>query len=73
MKTPLCEGEACSALTITWDAALQRHIVYNDSARRVRLVVDSRIGYTDVIIEPHDRHILLDPEFEYPCRAMYVE
>ena len=66
-----CEGDACTAVSLTWEEEGQRYRVANSSERRVRVEVETYAGKSSVTVEPQDAAYLQVKNFNGPYRAAY--
>ena len=67
-----CEGDACDALTLTWDPEGRQFVVTNHSDRRARMTFHTWRTTTALIIEPRSRIALEITEFDHPYQAVFV-
>ena len=71
MTSPLCEGDACAAISVAWDREAGCYRVYNRSDRSIRVYFQTWPSVTEMLLEPRARASLNVMEFEHPYRAMY--
>lgn len=70
-RTYDCEGDACSAVTLTWEEDGQRFRAANDSDRAVKVEVTTYAGKSSVRVEPRTSDYLEVKTFNGPYRADY--
>jgi hypothetical protein len=64
-----CEGNACSAVTMTWEEEGQRFRVENSSDSPLKVEVTTYAGDSSVHVEPHKSDYLQVKYFNGPYRA----
>lgn len=66
-----CEGDACAAVTLTWEDETQSFRADNSSARRARVEVETLAGKSSVSVEPGASTYLLVKSFQGPYHALF--
>lgn len=66
-----CEGNACSAVSLSWDNERQQFRVQNDSDRTVKVEVTTFAGNSHIIAPPREVSYLEVKTFNGPYRATY--
>jgi hypothetical protein len=69
----VCEGDACSVVTFTWDQERQQFKVQNDSERSVKVEVSTFAGKSNVIVPPQKIGYLEVKTFNGPYQANYEQ
>lgn len=71
MYFPLCEGDACDAVAVTWSASDGGYIVSNRSARVVRVSLPTWTNAIEVTVAPHHSVVVAIIRFEMPFHARF--
>jgi hypothetical protein len=71
MALPLCEGDACDAVAVTWDASDGGYIVSNRSERVVRVWLQTWTNLIEVTVGPRQRVFLAIVRFDTPFYANF--
>lgn len=66
-----CEGNACSATTMTWNQERQQFKVENSSNQQVKVTVNTFAGSSSVVVEPHKENYLEVKTFNGPYQAVF--
>jgi hypothetical protein len=71
MAFPLCEGDACDAVAVTWSASGGGYIVSNRSERIVRVWLMTWTNALEVTVAPRDSAFLAIVRFDMPFYAHF--
>lgn len=71
--TPLCAGDACDVVSVTWDPRSERYRVHNSADRPVLVVFRSWPRDTRLVIDAGGTTSALLTEFEQPYLARFLD
>jgi hypothetical protein len=66
-----CEGNACSAVTLTWDADQQKFRAQNSGSRPARVEAFNWAGGASVLVQPGTSEYLSIKSFDGPYHANF--
>jgi hypothetical protein len=67
-----CQGDACGAVTISWDGTTHSYRVYNDSSRPVLMTFVTGPAFIEVLLLPRQTRVVAISEFDLPYQAQFV-
>ena len=66
-----CEGNACSSVTLTWDADQQKFRAQNNGSRSARVEAFNWAGGVSVLVQPGASEYLSIKSFDGPYHANF--
>ena len=67
-----CEGDACDAIAIFWDADAEHFWIRNSSSRRVYVVLLTWPTVTEFRLDAGELRAVLAAQFELPVDATFL-
>lgn len=68
-----CEGDACAAVTLTWDSEKEKFLAANSGARAARVEAYNWAGGCSIRVGPGASEYLTVKSFDGPYHAHFVE